>query len=76
MGCFDSLYVDCPKCNGSIEFQSKSGYCAMSIYNRDNLPVEVAVGMQGDIEKCEACGQEVKLNCMLQEFANVRIESI
>ncbi len=74
MGCFDSLYVDCPHCTAGIEFQSKSGGCMMDRYTKDTLPVNVAIGMQGDIEKCEKCGKAVELNCGLRITAVVTLK--
>jgi len=63
MGMFDSLYVNCPKCKKQLEFQSKSGECLLSVYTKESLTPQVAIGMNGDIVKCKSCGNSFKLEC-------------
>ncbi len=76
MGMFDSLIISCPKCDGHIEFQSKSGECILRNYTQDNLPTEVAIGMNGDIESCRSCKHSVKLNCVISPYARVVIRDV
>lgn len=60
MGMFDSLYIDCPNCKaeGVLEFQSKNGPCECNIYNIENVPDEVLIGLHQDIDaKCPYCGK-------------------
>ncbi len=71
MGMFDSLIVSCPDCDGHIEFQSKSGECILRNYTEDNLPTQVAIGMNGDIESCRKCNKSLKLNCVISPYARV-----
>lgn len=57
MGCYDSVYVPCPKCNTVSEFQSKSGECTMREFMLENCPEDVL----GDVNRhapntCEKCG--------------------
>lgn len=71
MGMFDSLIVSCPDCDGHIEFQSKSGECILRNYREDNLPTQVAIGMNGDIESCRKCGKSLKLDCLISPYARI-----
>jgi uncharacterized Zn finger protein len=57
---FDSVLVDCPNCGASeaLEFQSKSGPCALHKYRLSNVPDEVLTGVYNDIaSRCEECGK-------------------
>jgi len=67
MGMFDSLYVNCPKCKKQLEFQSKSGECLLSVYTKESLTPQVAIGMNGDIVKCKSCGNSFKLECEIPQ---------
>ena len=67
MGMFDSLYVNCPKCKKQLEFQSKSGECLLSVYTKESLTPQVAIGMNGDIVKCKSSGNSFKLECEIPQ---------
>lgn len=61
MGMFDSVYVACPRCGASTEFQSKAGECSLSIYSLDQAPPEILTDLyeRGDVdigERCPKCG--------------------
>ncbi len=73
MGMFDSFYVDCPKCGYELEFQSKSGDCALLNFKKANLPPEIAVGMNGDIVRCQYCNKRIKLKCQIPRRVKVRL---
>jgi NMD protein affecting ribosome stability and mRNA decay len=66
MGMFDSVYVRCPDCGTSIEFQSKSGDCICASYTLDDVPSDVVCGLHGDSEMCPECGREVELEVIAQ----------
>lgn len=69
---FDSVHIECPKCKRDLEFQSKSGPCGLFSFDKDNLPVEVAVGINGDVVMCEFCKINWQVDCHLPE----KIENI
>ncbi len=73
MGLFNSLYIKCPDCGNELEFQSKSGECAMSVYNDSNLSPTVAVGMDDDIVRCDFCNNNFELNCDIPETVKVQL---
>jgi uncharacterized protein YbaR (Trm112 family) len=73
MGMFDSLIVACPKCHKELEFQSKSGSCGLDVYNADNLPPEVAIGMNGDIIKCQHCKTNFRLECNFPKKVKIKL---
>ena len=59
MGMFDSVYVTCPKCGGSVEFQSKAGECLCINYAQGQVPAIIAADLDGDSEFCRLCGEEI-----------------
>ena len=64
MGMFDSLHTDCPKCGKDLEFQSKSGQCLLTNYNKKfPLSAQVAVGMDGDVVRCQFCNKRIRVEC-------------
>lgn len=73
MGMYDSLYVDCPKCGNQLEFQSKSGICALLSYKKNNLSPEVAVGINGDIIRCQFCNKRIKLKCDIPKKVKIKL---
>ena len=75
MGMFDSLIIECPKCKKDLEIQSKSGCCMLDVYNKNNLPAEVAVGLNGDVIECEFCRCKfiVKCNIPKPRLAQVKL---
>lgn len=73
MGMFDSLFVKCPTCGKELEFQSKSGACALNRYTRKNLPISVAVGIDGDIIKCEFCSDKFQIKCKIPLVASFKL---
>lgn len=64
---FDSFMVKCPKCNRELEFQSKTGPCALQVH-KYKCPVEIAVGIDGDVVNCEFCGCNWKINFNLPKM--------
>lgn len=67
MGLFDVVWLKCPNCGASIEFQSKAGYPSMEEFDVDNVPSHVAGYIHDDIEKCKSCGKcfQVKVKCFI-----------
>lgn len=63
MGCYDSLWVDCPNCGNQLEFQSKSGDCRLADYTLTNIPSNVLM----DINRhspivCAGCNRLYKID--------------
>ena len=55
IGMFDSIYVNCPNCESSIEMQIKVGFCTLQSYNIHNAPLSLLAGVVDNIEKCNEC---------------------
>lgn len=55
MGMFDSVWFKCPKCGNQVEKQSKAGECVLKNISPDDVPVDIAVDINGDILCCEEC---------------------
>ena len=70
MGCFDSLYINCPKCGKKMEWQSKSGPCALFSYKKSNLPMDVAIDLDNQILNCEFCNS----NWQFKLFGSKRVK--
>jgi hypothetical protein len=60
MGMFDSVYVTCPSCGDTVEFQSKAGECCLSNYSINSVPIEIAAALEGESKQCD-CGEELTL---------------
>lgn len=84
MGMYDSFYIDCPKCGHELEYQTKSGPCRLYIYGKEiegNLfsfkypTPDVAMGLDGQIVRCQFCNSRIKLNCEipLEIKTNVKV---
>ena len=73
MGMFDSLYVKCPECGAKLEFQTKSGPCALLEYKKNNLHPCIATGMNGDIVRCDYCKKRVKLVCEVPDTVKIEL---
>lgn len=73
MGMFDSLYVKCPKCRNKLEFQSKSWVCGLYGFTKKNLSPEVAMGMDGDILRCQFCNKRIRLKCNLPKVMKFKL---
>lgn len=65
MGMYDSVWASCPKCATNVEFQSKAGACTLAYYTLDAVPVEIAHDINGDSERCTACGHVLTLSFAL-----------
>lgn len=73
MGMFDSLVVECPNCRDEIEFQSKSGECMLTIYNKYNISPYVAIGMDYDIIKCGKCKKNIQVEFNIPKKVGVKL---
>ena len=70
---YDSLIIDCPKCGKELEFQSKSGPCFLYTCNKSNLTPEIAVGMNGEIVRCQFCNKRIRLECIIPTQVKLRL---
>lgn len=55
MGMFDTICVPCAYCGAPIEEQTKSGLCHLRYCTLDDMPADIAVGIQGMEVDCPAC---------------------
>ncbi len=55
MGMFDSVYVDCPNCGGSVEMQTKAGECYLERYTLDDAPAALLIDILNDPAWCRHC---------------------
>lgn len=52
---FDSVFVPCPRCGATLEYQSKAGPCHLNSYTLVDAPVEVKAGLVDERRRCN-CG--------------------
>lgn len=57
MGMYDAVWFRCPDCGGGVEFQSKAGKCVLAEFDSDQVPVDIARSVEGDIRSCHECGR-------------------
>lgn len=63
MGMFDSVTVSCTNCKQDvIEFQSKAGDCRLGEYKPNQVPMAIAIDLDGSSESCPSCGHLVTLH--------------
>lgn len=58
MGLFDSVWVNCPKCDHRVEFQSKAmpdPYC--NSFTLADAPTEILTDIMNSPEFCQSCGE-------------------
>lgn len=61
MGCFDTVFIKCPKCNTKVSFQSKAGSCSLKKYRAENCPRDIAESLMGKKENCPKCNEVVAI---------------
>lgn len=61
MGMFNRVWVDCPECDTSVEFQSKSGDCTLASHHITHMPIDDLAGILGDCNECPKCGNMVSI---------------
>ena len=53
MGMYDSVWAACPKCDETVEFQTKVGACTLADYHLPcDVATEIAVELNGRSELC------------------------
>lgn len=60
MGCYDEVCFVTPCCNEPVLEQSKSGDCALAIYNSSSVPLDVVSGLDSHIY-CPSCNKKYKI---------------
>jgi hypothetical protein len=59
---YDTIHVPCPKCQTTLEFQSKSGDCTLMEYTLENAPVEVLEDVNRHAPReCKKCGSFIEI---------------
>jgi len=61
MGMFDEVVVSCPVCKNTVVFQSKAGPCIFRAYNVHEVPIAIALSLEGHKEECSGCGAVMAL---------------
>ena len=55
MGMFDRIWVQCPRCNADVEFQSKADSCTLQDFTLATVPTAVAADLIGEESMCHKC---------------------
>lgn len=75
-GMYDSIIADCPKCGEKMELQSKSGACLLDRYDINLCPVEVSIGLNGDMWKCQFCNTIFVVKLPLPDKVKLILEEV
>lgn len=70
MGCFNTVYFNCPRCGSTHEMQTKSGDCSLSDYRLSKTPAADLLGLIDESVKC-SCG--LKLTIVVRAFAEIEV---
>lgn len=76
MGMFDSVIVECPKCQGELEYQSKAGECLLHRYPIDAVPMEIAADIDGEWDYCETCKESFQIRLPFQQPRTVEMKLV
>jgi hypothetical protein len=72
MGMFDTVHITCPKCNETIEEQTKSGVCMLDDYTLENVPMDALQGILGSVF-CYHCKTDLAVELVTKPEVIVRI---
>jgi predicted RNA-binding Zn-ribbon protein involved in translation (DUF1610 family) len=62
MGCYDEVYVNCPKCGHQQIAQSKGGECLMRRYSLSGVPIDILEDINRHAPfDCPNCGTAFKV---------------
>lgn len=62
MGCFDSVYANCPNCGAEHEFQSKSGECLLYSYSLEDCPEDILSDVNRHSPVTCDCGVDLEID--------------
>lgn len=74
MGVFNTIIVDCPSCGEPVEFQTKSGTCALSYFHISDVSEKEIEGIMGRTNYCTNCKIKVKIKdprCKTKNFSHL-----
>lgn len=74
MSCFDSVWVNCPRCGKQVEFQSKAGECNLHDYTLETVTQapEVLGSLSRQTETCSHCNASVGIQVIMMAQAVLR----
>lgn len=65
MGCFDTVWVPCPRCGKKTGYQTKAGACALDHFDFADVPghvwADIADTPNGKATICIGCGAHFKV---------------
>jgi DNA-directed RNA polymerase subunit RPC12/RpoP len=59
MGCFNTVFIECPHCGKEIEGQSKSGTCCQEQKDLTSADIEDIIGIANDPLICQRCKTKI-----------------
>ena len=75
MGCYDTIFVPCPKCGEEYEAQSKSGDCLLRHYTfGENVPEDVLSNVNRHAPFACDCGAKFEVDLEKMEVVLVTEE--
>ena len=61
MGMFDTVLIEC-KCGNVLKKQSKAGMCHLKEYAIDEVPVDIAISIDGEQLVCPNCKTDITIS--------------
>jgi hypothetical protein len=74
MGCYNTIFFNCPDCGNKLEVQSKSGDCSLSDYEFEDAPLRDLTDIENEIVTCYKCNRTYKIK--LQKIVNLQLKRI
>lgn len=62
MGLFDTVLVDCPKCQHRNDIQTKAGICDLRTYRLAKAPPDIAGSLANESIGCKRCGATIRFD--------------
>lgn len=66
MGCYDTVTFRCPRCDATLEVQSKAGESDMAYFNETDVPVVIAKAIDGEELWCTACDRKWRVTRLVK----------
>lgn len=61
MGMFDTVIFGCPNCGKHVEIQTKAGKCNLGKIPCYEIPIEIALSIEGEYVRCENCDNSFQI---------------
>jgi Zn finger protein HypA/HybF involved in hydrogenase expression len=71
MGCYNTINIECPKCNNTIKVQTKSGNCSCIEYSFFEAPLKDLYALK-DSYYCNKCDSIIEVKIPDTRYLQIR----